>query len=214
MGLSIWWLFVVMTFVVSATPGPNMLFIMTISARHGMRAAVVAMLGCMTALLAMMSISAAGLGALLQTFPAVFDALRLAGAAYLAYLGVKCWRSPVHDLADKGAANASGAGSSVTVQNSTIYRQAFLVAASNPKAILFAAAFFPQFINPDMAKLPQFAVLLTTFTVIEVAWYFVYAVSGKRLSSYLHRASVMRAFNRLTGGIFIGFAALMATARD
>ena len=214
MGLSIWWLFVVMTFVVSATPGPNMLFIMTISARHGMRAAVVAMLGCMTALLAMMSISAAGLGALLQTFPAVFDALRLAGAAYLAYLGVKCWRSPVHDVADTGAANASGAGSSVTVQNSTIYRQAFLVAASNPKAILFAAAFFPQFINPDMAKLPQFAILLTTFTVIEVAWYFVYAVSGKRLSSYLQRASVMRAFNRLTGGIFIGFAALMATARD
>jgi len=214
MGLSIWWLFVVMTFVVSATPGPNMLFIMTISARHGMRAAVVAMLGCMTALLAMMSISAAGLGALLQTFPAVFDALRLAGAAYLAYLGVKCWRSPVHDVADKGAANGSGAGSSATVQNSAIYRQAFLVAASNPKAILFAAAFFPQFINPDMAKLPQFAILLTTFTVIEVAWYFVYAVSGKRLSSYLQRASVMRAFNRLTGGVFIGFAALMATARD
>jgi threonine/homoserine/homoserine lactone efflux protein len=214
MGLSIWWLFVVMTFVVSATPGPNMLFIMTISARHGMRAAVVAMLGCMTALLAMMSISAAGLGALLQTFPAVFDALRLAGAAYLAYLGVKCWRSPVHDVADSCAANASGAGSSATVQNSTIYRQAFLVAASNPKAILFAAAFFPQFINPDMAKLPQFAILLTTFTVIEVAWYFVYAVSGKRLSNYLQRASVMRAFNRLTGGVFIGFAALMATARD
>jgi threonine/homoserine/homoserine lactone efflux protein len=213
MGLSTWWLFIVMTFVVSATPGPNMLFIMTISARHGMRTAVVAMLGCMTALLAMMSISAAGLGALLQAFPTVFEALRLAGAAYLAYLGVKCWRAPVQDsLTDEG-----GGTSQTTVpvvKPSAIYRQAFLVAASNPKAILFAAAFFPQFINPDSAKLPQFAILLTTFTVIEVAWYFVYAVSGKRLSSYLQRATVMRTFNRLTGGVFIGFAALMATARD
>ena len=213
MGLSTWWLFIVMTFVVSATPGPNMLFIMTISARHGMRSAVVAMLGCMTALLAMMSISAAGLGALLQAFPTVFEALRLAGAAYLAYLGVKCWRSPVQDVPTSGAASAAGVAT-LAAQNGAIYRQAFLVAASNPKAILFAAAFFPQFINPDLAKLPQFAILLTTFTVIEVAWYFVYAASGKRLSSYLQRGSVMRAFNRLTGGVFIGFAALMATARD
>ena len=208
MSLNTWWLFILMTFVVSATPGPNMLFVMSVSARHGIPAAVVAMLGCMTALVAMMSLSAAGLGALLHTFPAVFDALRLAGAAYLAYLGVKCWRAPVHD------AVANPAITVPAVQTGAIYRQGFLVAASNPKAILFAAAFFPQFINPGLAKLPQFAILLTTFSVIEVAWYFVYAVSGKRLSSYLQRANVMRMFNRLTGGVFIGFAALMATAHE
>jgi len=213
MTLSTWWLFILMTFVVSATPGPNMLYVMSTSARHGVRPAVVAMLGCMTALLAMMSVSAAGLGALLQTFPTVFEALRLAGAAYLAYLGVKCWRSPVQDRRGDGATGAT-ATAEPTVPSGAIYRQGFLVAASNPKAILFAAAFFPQFINPDAAKLPQFAILLTTFTVIEVGWYFVYAVSGKRLSIYLQRATVMRAFNRLTGGVFIGFAALMATARE
>jgi len=213
MTFSTWWLFILMTFVVSATPGPNMLYVMSTSARHGVRPAVVAMLGCMTALLAMMSVSAAGLGALLQTFPTVFEALRLAGAAYLAYLGVKCWRSPVQDRRGDGA-TGSLATAEPAVPSGAIYRQGFLVAASNPKAILFAAAFFPQFINPDAAKLPQFAILLTTFTVIEVGWYFVYAVSGKRLSIYLQRATVMRAFNRLTGGVFIGFAALMATARE
>ena len=213
MTLSTWWLFILMTFVVSATPGPNMLYVMSISARHGIRAAVMAMLGCMTALLAMMSISAAGLGALLHTFPTVFDALRLAGAAYLAYLGVKCWRPRVHDEVADAAGGASRAAAPA-VQTSAIYRQGFLVAASNPKAILFAAAFFPQFINPGEPQLVQFAILLTTFSVIEVAWYFVYAVSGKRLSVYLQRASVMRLFNRLTGGVFIGFAALMATARE
>ena len=211
MTFSTWWLFILMTFVVSATPGPNMLYVMSTSARHGVRAAIVAMTGCMTALLAMMSISAAGLGALLHTFPAVFDALRLAGAAYLAYLGIKCWRATVqetHTGAEAGGAVAPAA------HTASVYRQGFLVAASNPKAILFAAAFFPQFIHPDAAKLPQFAILLTTFTAIEVGWYFVYAVSGKSLSAYLHRAPVMRAFNRVTGGVFIGFAALMATAHE
>jgi threonine/homoserine/homoserine lactone efflux protein len=209
MSFNTWCLFILMTFVVSATPGPNMLLVMTISARHGVRAAVVTMMGCMTALLAMMSISAAGLGAVLQTFPAVFDALRLAGAAYLAYLGLKCWRSPVAEQSADAATVVSEAAGSAS-----IYRQGFLVAASNPKAILFAAAFFPQFINLQAPQLPQFTILLVTFTVIEVAWYFVYALSGQRLSIYLQRATVMRMFNRLTGGVFIGFAALMASARE
>ena len=89
-----------------------------------------------------------------------------------------------------------------------------LVAASNPKAILFAVAFFPQFINPEAAKGVQFGILLLTFSVIEVSWYFVYALSGNRLATYLQRASVLRVFNRLTGSAFIGFAAVMATVRE
>jgi len=208
MSLSTWWLFIVMTFVVSATPGPNMLLVMSSSARHGLRAAIMTMLGCMTALLAMMSISAAGLGALLLAFPTVFDALRLAGAAYLAYLGVRCWRAPVQERV-----SGSEDKSNPAVSSGALYRQGFLVAASNPKALLFAAAFFPQFIAPSLAKLPQFAILLASFAVIEVSWYFVYAVSGKRLSAYLQRARVMKAFNQVTGGVFVGFAALMASTR-
>jgi threonine/homoserine/homoserine lactone efflux protein len=56
--------------------------------------------------------------------------------------------------------------------------------------------------------------LLATFAIIEISWYFVYAVSGKRLSAYLRRASVLRLFNRVTGGAFIGFAVLMSGVRD
>jgi threonine/homoserine/homoserine lactone efflux protein len=198
-----------MTFVVSATPGPNMLLVLSHSARFGLRLALATMLGCMTSLLAMMCISAAGLGALLQMFPAVFDALRLAGAAYLAYLGVKSWRSPVMESTPDTPSLVVPA-----MRPIALFRQGMLVAASNPKAILFAVAFLPQFINPQDAKLPQFAILLSTFAVIEVSWYFVYAISGKRLAVYLARASVLRVFNRITGGAFIGFAAMMATVRD
>jgi threonine/homoserine/homoserine lactone efflux protein len=209
MNLHTWWLFVAMTFVVSATPGPNMLLVMSHSARFGWRAAVGTMGGCMTALLIMMSISAAGMGALLQAFPTVFDAMRLAGAAYLAWLGVQGWRSEVRDSRD----DIADVAPEVAVPGQ-LYRQGLLVAASNPKAILFAAAFFPQFLDPAAAKLPQFSILLTTFSVIEVSWYLVYALGGHKLSHYLRRASVMRVFNRVTGGVFIGFAALMATVRE
>lgn len=209
MSMQTWWLFVMMTFVVSATPGPNMLLVMSHSARFGFRAALRTMAGCMTALLAMMSLSAAGLGALLQAFPSVFDALRWIGAAYLAYLGFKSWRSPVHEGSAPAAAETTGRPDHA----GRLYRQGLLVAASNPKAILFAAAFFPQFIRPELPQLPQFGILLVTFAVIEVGWYVVYAGSGQRLAASLRRAPVLKAFNRITGGAFIGFAGLMAASR-
>jgi threonine/homoserine/homoserine lactone efflux protein len=208
MSLHTWWLFLAMTFVVSATPGPNMLLVMSHSARFGLRAAIATMAGCMTSLLAMMCISAAGMGALLHAFPAVFDAMRLAGAAYLAYLGVQGWRAPVADAPEQGASVAPAQAPK------HLYRQGVLVAASNPKAILFAAAFFPQFLDPALPQWSQFSILLSTFAVVEVSWYLVYAASGHKLSHYLRQASVMRVFNRVTGGIFVGFAALMATVRE
>ncbi|WP_420472659.1 LysE family translocator [Noviherbaspirillum sp. ST9] len=214
MSIQTWWLFVMMTFVVSATPGPNMILVMSHSARFGMRNALATMAGCMTALLAMMSLSAAGLGALLQAFPSVFDALRWAGAAYLAYLGLKSWRAPVNGESAGEAAPASANTAGTSPGAGHLYRQGLLVAASNPKAILFAAAFLPQFIRPELPQLPQFGILLATFTVIEVGWYMVYAGSGHRLAAYLRRAPVLKVFNRVTGGAFIGFAAVMAAARN
>lgn len=207
MTLHSWWLFVMMSFVISGTPGPNMLLVMSSSARHGLRQSLPAMAGCMTALMLMMGISAAGLGALLQAFPAVFDVLRWIGAAYLIYLGIRSWQAPVaarpEDLPPVTAASASA-----------LFRRGFLVAASNPKAILFAAAFLPQFITPSAARLPQFAILVVSFAFIEGGWYLAYAAGGKRIAHYLKRASTLRLFNRLTGGAFVGFGALMAALRQ
>ena len=208
MSFKTWWLFVVVTFFVSATPGPNMLLVMATSARCGFSKATATMAGCMTALLAMMSLSALGLGALLQAFPSVFTALRWTGAAYLAYLGIKTWFAPVPADAAATAEPASRG------ESRRLYRQGVLVAASNPKAILFAAAFLPQFIRPDAAKLPQFLILLATFAVIEISWYVLYAGSGHRLASYLARASVLKTFNRVTGTVFVVFAGFMALAHQ
>jgi len=205
-----WW-FATVSFFVSATPGPNMLLVMSSSARFGFREARATMAGCLTALMAMMALSAAGLGALLQAFPSVFDTLRWAGATYLLYLGIKTWRAPVQASDIEAAVvplpdSVRGPGA--------LYRQGVMVAASNPKAILFAAAFLPQFIRPDQPKLPQFAILLLIFAIIEISWYLVYAGSGRQLARYLRRDSVIRTFNRLTGGVFMGFAAIMAAVHE
>lgn len=189
-----------------------MLLVMSSSARFGFRAARATMAGCLTALLAMMAISAAGLGALLQAFPSVFDALRWIGAAYLVYLGIKTWRAPVQQTV--AATGGDAAASASPHSAAALYRQGLMVAASNPKAILFAAAFLPQFIHPEQPKLPQFVILLLCFAVIEISWYLIYAGSGQRLARYLQRAAVLKAFNRLTGGVFMGFAAIVAAVRE
>ncbi len=205
-----WLLFVLTVAVVSAIPGPNMLLMVSHGARHGWRRTMATMAGCLSALVLMMSVSAAGLGLFLRAWPALFDTLRLGGAAYLAWLGYRTWR---------GAAHAHGwheQGADATApapRARTLARNGFLVASSNPKAILFAAALLPQFIDPHAPGIPQFAVLVSTFAVIEVTWYFVYAGFGARLAPMLHSARVARAFHRTTGGIFIGFGAAMAALR-
>ena len=94
-----------------------------------------------------------------------------------------------------------------------LFRNGFLVAGSNPKAILFAAALLPQFINAAEPTLPQFGILVVTFAVIEVSWYLVYASFGTRIGATLKSQSVAKIFNRLTGGLFVGFGAMMALVR-
>jgi threonine/homoserine/homoserine lactone efflux protein len=210
MSLHTWWLYVATVFVVSAIPGPNMLLVMTHSARHSLRRATATMGGCLTALILMLSISAAGLGVFLKAWPTMFDALRLIGAAYLVYLGVKSWRAKTH-APSHGSLDETREAQARSV--AALFRNGFLVASSNPKAILFAAALLPQFINPAEPTLPQFGILVATFAVIEVSWYLVYAGFGARLGTALKSERVTKAFNRLTGGVFVGFGAMMALVR-
>ena len=97
----------------------------------------------------------------------------------------------------------------VAISPWAIYRGGYLIAISNPKALLFVAAFLPQFINPALPKGPQFAILVGTFAVIETCWYFTYALGGRGLARWLEQPSAQRLFNRMTGVVFVGFGALL-----
>jgi threonine/homoserine/homoserine lactone efflux protein len=215
MSLSTWWIFVTTTFLISAAPGPNMLLIMNQSVRFGLRASIYSMAGCMTALMIMFTLSALGLGVVLQNAPTVFDALRWLGALYLAYLGYKVWTAPVTAVSidendSSNIKNNSDLGNKTAGYNAfSLYKTGFLTAGSNPKALLFAAAFLPQFIQASLPQAPQLLILLATFSVLEILWYFIYALGGLSMAQQLRKPNVLRWFNRVTGGAFIGFAGLM-----
>jgi threonine/homoserine/homoserine lactone efflux protein len=235
MKLSTWWLFVTATFFISAAPGPNMLLIMNQSVRFGLRASMASMAGCMTALMIMFTLSALGLGVLLQSAPTVFDALRWAGALYLAYLGYKVWTAPVEPIesdikpvetqvinqtdnynidSKSGNKYATYSRKLSTLEQLKHFKLGFFTAGSNPKALLFAAALLPQFISSHLPQMPQLVILLLTFSVLEILWYFIYALGGLSMAQQLRKPNVLRWFNRVTGGAFIGFAGVMAVIKQ
>lgn len=169
------------------------------------------MAGCLAALIAMLSVSAAGLGMFLKAWPRLLDTLRMLGAAYLVSLGVKSWRAKTGAAEIRDESDSPGQ----TVHSPrrfVLFRNGSFVAGSNPKANFVAAARLPQFIEASRPVLPQFAVLLSTFAVIEASWYAVYAGLGARVGDRLRSASVALASNHLTGGVFVGFGAVMAGA--
>ena len=207
MALHTWWLFAATVFFVSGTPGPNMLHVMARSVELGLVRSIAAMAGCFCAVLTLLSASAMGLTALLIAIPGAFAALRYAGAGYLIYLGYRAWTAGEEAL-DIGEDTLAADRAPLRV-----FRTAFGVGMSNPKALLFAAAFLPQFVDASAPKVPQFAVMVATFAVIEISWFFVYALAGRRIAVWLEQPAPRRAFNRVTGGAFVVFGLAMAAAR-
>jgi homoserine/homoserine lactone efflux protein len=207
MRMDLWWLYATIIFLLSGTPGPNMLHVMSRGAQVGFRRSISAMLGCASAIVLYLVSSALGLGALLKAYPRIFDLMRYAGAAYLIWLGIKAWRSRSAMESDDGMAEISRATAP------EIYRVALFVSLSNPKLIIFAAALFPQFIDPGLPFTPQLAALIATFIVIESGWYIVYAMGGQRLSRWLQDIRRQRLFDRLTGTIFVSFGCLLLSRR-
>ena len=140
-----WWLFVGAVFLLCGTPGPNMLHILSRSVALGARRSVAAMAGCLTALVLVLAASAAGLTTLLLALPGAFEVLRYAGVAYLIVLGIKAWRADVAPI-DVGAGALPR-----TVSLAALFRGGFAIGISNPKLLLFAAAFLPQFVDAQRA---------------------------------------------------------------
>src|ERR1700733_12970263 len=100
MTLQAWLAFVIATFFAAASPGPNMLHMMSTGVRHGFRLSIFTMVGCGIATLNILTACALGLGTLLETAPALFEIVRYLGVAYLIYLGVSAWRAPAGGLFD------------------------------------------------------------------------------------------------------------------
>jgi homoserine/homoserine lactone efflux protein len=189
----VWLIYVVAAVGLSLSPGPNGLLALTHGALHGRRKALYTIVGGATGFVAVIALSMFGIGALLQASLVWLTVMKWVGGAYLVWLGIQVWRSPPVGLEVTAAAGARSPGS--------LFRQGALSALTNPKALLFFAAFLPQFIDPARSLVVQFAVMAGTFAAIEVATEMLIAGMAHRISPWLRR--VGRGFNQACGGVFV-----------
>ncbi|WP_448204996.1 LysE family translocator [Azospirillum sp. sgz302134] len=201
-------LFLVTAFVLSMTPGPNMLLAMSLGLRYGVRRAAWGGLGMVTALTILATLSVLGLGALLQASEPAFLTVKWAGVAYLTWLGIAAWRAPTEPAAAESDKTVIEEVSAIR-----LFLRGLFVAFSNPKALVFMAALFPQFIEPSAPLGPQLIVLVSVMVVVEFGWIMAYATGGNSIAARLSSATATRTLNRLTGGLMIGAGGLLALAR-
>jgi threonine/homoserine/homoserine lactone efflux protein len=202
-----YWLYLGAVVMLSCTPGPNVLYVTIRAIRFGFGAAMIGMSGCLLALAVLLTASVAGVSAFMLAVPTAFELLKYAGAAYLIWLGIQAWRAPVADLA------LAADSPRETASRWSLFRGGFLVGISNPKLLVFAAAFFPQFIAPDAPWAPQFLVLVATFIAVEATTYLTLGLSARGLARYLVQALWQRRINRLSGMIFAAFGCALLRYR-
>ena len=193
MDIDTWLIYLLAATGLSLSPGPNGLLALTHGALHGRRKALYTISGGAVGFVAVIALSMFGIGALLKTSLVWLTVMKWAGGAYLVWLGLEVWRSPPIGVAVTGSAQPRAGGS--------MFRQGALSALTNPKGLLFFAAFLPQFIDPARSLVIQFVVMAGTFAVIEIATEIFIASMAHRISPWLAR--VGRRFNQACGGVFM-----------
>ena len=196
-------LFLPACFALNIAFGPNNLLAMTHGAQKGVPFAFTASLARLAIFVPMITASALGLGLLLSASALVFNAVKIIGAAYLVWMGIRLLKS-----APKGTDWDAEA-------LKPTFRKAFrgeaLVAVSNPKAILIFAAFFPQFI--DTANYwTSYALLGATFIALEAVAILIYATAGRFAAAYA--STKLHWFQRASGGGMIAFGLLLLFSRQ
>ncbi|MBK6656278.1 LysE family transporter [Zoogloea sp.] len=200
MSLHLWLGFLAATLVVALSPGPGAVLSMSVGMRHGYWHALKGIAGLQTALLMQLALVAMGLGALLAASEAAFMAVKLAGAGYLVWLGVRKWNSRVEE-GDPALEPDVPEG---------FYRQGILVNLGNPKAIIFIAALVPQFINPAEPQLPQFLIIAGTTCTVDTMVMSCYALLASRLRRVTATSRAALLQNRIFGGLFISAGLFLA----
>jgi threonine/homoserine/homoserine lactone efflux protein len=207
MSLQVWLLYTVAALGLSLSPGPNSLLALTHGALYGVRAALATLIGGSLGFVFIIALSMFGIDALIKASPEALSVLQWVGAAYLAWLGVQVWRAPALQLELGKAGHPELAKASQPISRAALFRQGLLAAATNPKGILFFAAFLPQFVSPEHEVMLQFVIMAATFVIIEFFVELALAGTAQRVAGWLVRMG--RSFNRVCGGVFVALALAM-----
>ena len=198
MALSDWFAFLFVSLFVTFTPGPAVLLAVSNSLSVGPARAMISSLGNAVGLLLVSTAATAGLGVVLQTSATAFLALKLLGAGYLVYLGIRQWRSGGAMFAE-----ASGAQARASTPAWRLFGNGLTVALTNPKAILFFTALFPQFMHAGTGAAQQFVMLTVTFAGCAVFAHAVYVLLARGVKGRLAEPRRARLLNRVFGGSFV-----------
>ena len=203
MHLSNWLVFCGVAFLVCFSPGPGVLLAISNAMSHGKQHWLASSLGNASGLIIISGVAIAGMGAILAVSALAFTVLKLAGALYLVYLGIKQWRSQAVSFAAAESATQVADAAADKDMNRRLYTQGMGVALTNPKAILFFSALFPQFITADAPVLEQVVVLTLTFVLMSLASHLFYVLVARLFKGQLANPQKQQLFNRMSGGLFV-----------
>ena len=203
MSLESWMLFVLVSLLPVISPGPAIMLAISNALRFGTGAALISGAGNAAGLLILGYAVTSGLGALMATSALAFTVVKLIGATYLFYLGVRVLRDrtalQIND--NPVAARASGL---------RLFGTALIVSLTNPKAVFLIGALFPQFVSANSAGFLQVGILSATFAGLCFLNHAFLAAFGGRMRRYLQSDRVMKQVRRTLGGTFIAFGAALA----
>lgn len=197
-------LFLLMAALTVLSPGPGVVMTLTNSVRFGFKGTFGGILGISFGALVVATVSATSLGILLAASAVAFTIIKFAGAAYLAYLGIRLWRAPALQITET-ADGESGFGKR--------FLEGLSLQLTNPKAIFFFLSVFPQFIDPELDYFAQFAVQVLTYSSLVVVIHCLYALFAQSARAWLSSERVGTAVNRTGGAILVFFGAALAFSK-
>ena len=195
--------------LLAVTPGPDMAVVTKNALAHGRRGVLLTTTGIGFALLIWAAATAVGVSAVLRASNELFFLLKLAGAAYLAYLGIRTLLESRRRPADTDFL----AEAPPPAPAHAIFRQGFLSAISNPKLGVFFVTFLPQFVAPGQGLLPRLLELGLIFAAIGWTWMNVYGLFITRIRDFITAPRVRQWMQRVTGVVLLGFGARLALER-
>jgi RhtB (resistance to homoserine/threonine) family protein len=190
--------------LLTVSPGADMALVAKITLERGRGAALLATLGICSGLLVHATASALGLSVILATSAEAFTILKLAGAAYLAYLGVQALR---------GSFRRDAAEMPSSRRRANPYVQGVFSNVLNPKVAVFYLTFLPQFMSPGDNVLARSLAFAVAHSVMGIIWLSAYAYVLSRVSAVLGNTGVRRWLERVTGGVLITLGARLALDR-
>lgn len=202
--------FVVVVAIITVVPGPDM----ALAIRNGVRGGVAAVwwtgLGCCTGICVWAGAAVLGLSALLAASAVTFTVIKLAGAAYLTYLGVLSWW---HSRRRPEPLSPVVATSAVPVSRLAAYRQGLVSNLLNPKIGLIFLTLIPQFVASGEPRIATSATLAGVFLVIAVVWWRLFSLAVGALGRLLERPRLRRTLDRVTGTVLIGLGVRVAITK-